>query len=253
MLNDAPFHAVGEKYIHAVAQGSRALPLLIPALGAGREQTALSEPGRIAALIGSVDGLLMTGSPSNLAPEHYGLSEDAVGPFDPQRDATTLPLIRAALVAGVPLLAICRGFQELNVALGGSLHARVHELPGKFDHREDADLPREAQYGPAHQVHLNPDGVLARLIGATEARVNSLHGQGIARLADGLVIEALAPDGLIEAVSVREARNFAVGVQWHPEWRFHDHALSRALFGALGEAARARRRDRQDTAQCVSA
>lgn len=250
-FGEAPFHAVGEKYIHAVAHGCRALPLLIPAFGAGRELTALPPETALATLLGRVDGLLLTGSPSNLAAVHHGGRVDDSGPLDPQRDATTLPLIRAALAAGVPLLAICRGFQELNVALGGSLHARIHELPGMRDHRENPALPRERQYAPVHPVRLTPGGVLARLIDADEVAVNSLHGQGLDRLADALTIEAQAPDGLVEAVSVRGSSGFAVGVQWHPEWRFQDDSLSRALFAALGEVALRRARGRrQPTEAC---
>jgi putative glutamine amidotransferase len=155
-----------------------------------------------------------------------------------------LPLIRAALKAGLPLLAICRGLQELNVALGGSLHPRVHELPGKLDHRENGALPRHQRYEPAHPVRLAEGGVLADLVGSVEVMVNSLHAQGIDRLADGLRVEATAVDGLVEAVSVEGVPTFAVAVQWHAEWHFRDNTLAQALFHRLGAAARARQRTR---------
>ena len=227
-----PYHAAGDQYLRAVLDGAGGLPLLIPALGGPLEA------GELAARL---DGLLITGSPSNILPDHYGGEPSEPGTLhDPDRDATTLPLIRAALAAGVPLFGICRGLQELNVALGGTLHQRVHELPGKHDHRWDDADPLEKQYGPAHPVRVCPGGVLERALGAGEITVNSLHWQGIDQLAAGLRVEAEAPDGLIEAVSVRDAATFALAVQWHPEWRFAENPASQALLGAFGAAARAR-------------
>ena len=159
-------------------------------------------------------------------------------PHDEARDDTTLPAIHEALSQGVPLLAICRGMQELNVALGGTLHQKVQEVPGLMDHREVKDVPREQQYGPVHPVSLVEGGKLHRLLGTTQIQVNSLHQQGIDRLADDLQAEAVAPDGLVEAVSHRAELRFLIGVQWHPEWRFRDNPASSALFAAFGEAAR---------------
>ncbi len=236
MMGGHPFHVTGDKYIRAVSDGAGALPLLVPALGDGLD---------ILDLVARLDGILITGSASNVEPHRYGGPPSAEGTLhDPARDATTLPLIRAALEAGVPLLGICRGFQELNVALGGTLHQRVHEVPGLSDHREDTTAPLEVQYGPAHPVRLTPGGVLARLAGHGDVHVNSVHGQGIDRLAPGLAVEATAPDGLVEAVRVEAAPAFALAVQWHPEWRFREDPLSTALFAAFGTAAaeRARRR-----------
>ncbi len=242
-----PFHAVGEKYINAVAHGSEAMPIMFPAFGAGRDLDSLFERIDLEALIERLDGLFLPGSPSNVEPQHYdGAPFDAETMRDPQRDVTTLPLIVAAIEAGLPLFAVCRGIQELNVALGGTLHQRVHELPGMLDHREDSSLPRDAQYAPAHTVALDPDGQLARIVGATEIEVNSLHAQGIDRPAERLAVEGRAPDGLIEAVRVKDAPAFAIGVQWHPEWRVRDNPQSLALFRAFGDACRARAEARKE-------
>jgi len=246
-IDGVPFHAVGDKYLTAVAEAAGAMPVLLPAMGDTEAGGALD----LAAIIGAIDGLLVTGSPSNLAPRHYGGAPARPGTrADPARDATTLPLIRAALAAGLPLFAICRGMQELNVALGGSLHQHLHELPGKRDHRAPAGQPSAIRYAPAHPVELNRGGQLAELARAagTDAgghSVNSAHAQGIDRLAPGLVVEALADDGVIEAVRVEAAPgfapSFALGTQWHPEYRATENALSRALFAAFGDACRARR------------
>jgi putative glutamine amidotransferase len=227
------FHRVGAKYVDSVVEGAGALPLLIPALGARLE---------VDAVLDGLDGLLITGSPSNVEPHHYGgppVREDS--PRDPARDATTLPLIRRALARGVPLLAICRGLQELNVALGGTLHQEVHELPGRLDHRSDKTVSPEARYAPAHEALLTAGGRLQSLLGgAVRIEINSLHAQAIDRLAPGLAVEATAPDGTIEAVAVSGAAAFALAVQWHPEWRVLDNPVSRALYAAFGAACRSR-------------
>lgn len=225
------FHMVGEKYIEAVAMGVRAMPVLVPALGAGLD---------LPSLLDACDGLLLTGSASNVEPHHYGGPASEPGTLhDPNRDATTLPLIPRAVAAGLPVLAICRGFQEMNVAYGGTLHQRLHEVDGYRDHREDESAPLEVQYGPAHEVMLEPGGALRRLAGAERLQVNSLHWQGIRTLGNGLAVEARAPDGVIEAFRVSEAPGFALALQWHPEWQFAHNPFSSALFAAFGEAARA--------------
>jgi putative glutamine amidotransferase len=231
MLGPHPFHCVGEKYIAAVAQAADAVPLLIPSLG---EQADLD------AILASVDGILLTGSPSNVEPHRYfGPPSDADTLHDPHRDATTLPLIPRVVAAGLPLLAVCRGFQELNVAYGGTLWQKVQEVPGFADHRENKEDPLERQYAPAHEVELVAGGELRRLAGVDRAMVNSLHAQGVQRLGDGLEVEARAPDGLIEGFRVRGAPGFALAVQWHPEWQVMQNPFSRALFAAFGQAARA--------------
>lgn len=230
VIEPHPFHMVGEKYLVALAEGAGALPWMVPAFGDG---PLLDD------LLDRVDGVFLTGSYSNLEPHHYDGEPSAAGTLhDPERDATTLPLIRKALSLRMPLFAACRGFQELNVALGGSLHQRVHEVRGYHNHLENPDDPLDVQYGPAHPVTLIEGGFLARLAGSGTVTVNSLHAQGIRRLADGVTVEALADDGLVEAFHVDGHDGFALGVQWHPEWRFADNPLSVALFREFGIAAR---------------
>jgi putative glutamine amidotransferase len=226
------FHCVGEKYLRAIVDAAGALPVLVPALG---------DEFDIEWLLERCDGVLLTGSPSNVEPHRYdGPPSDPGTWHDPHRDATTLPLIPAVVAHGVPLLAICRGFQEMNVAYGGTLHQKIHEVAGFRDHREDAEQPVAVQYGPAHDVELVPDGLLARLAGRRTIRVNSLHSQGVDRLAPGLAIEGRSPDGVVEAFRVERAPTFAVGVQWHPEWQAMDNDFSRALFAEFGAHARSR-------------
>jgi len=224
-------HSAGDSYIAAIAQVAGCVPLLIPAA------PDLIDP-RV--LVGMLDGLLFTGSPSNVEPRHYG-GVGAPGTLhDAARDAITLPLIRIAIGSGLPLLCLCRGHQELNVAMGGTLHQRVHELPGRLDHREPANADWDASFAPAHMVSLAPGGLLWRLAGERDQiEVNSLHSQAIDRLAPGLSIEAIAPDTTIEAVRVSDAPAFAVGIQFHPEYRAAENAFGTALFRAFGDAARA--------------
>ena len=230
------FHAAGHKYVAAVVEGAGAFAVILPVL------PSQQGPHSIQQTLALVDGLVFTGSYSNVEPHHYAGPASAPGTLhDPQRDATSLPLIRAAIAAGVPVLGICRGFQEMNVALGGSLHQRVHEVAGMLTHKErDAD-PLATQYGPAHPVAITPGGQLHGWSGLTEAMVNSLHSQGVQQLAPRAQAEAIAPDGLVEAFSVMDAPGFAFAVQWHPEWQFQDNPLSMALFGAFGAACSARR------------
>lgn len=232
MVGHHPFHMVGEKYARAVMEAAEGVPLLIPALA---EELGFDE------LLTRLDGLVFTGSPSNVEPHRYQGPPSEPGTLhDPARDATTLPLIRKAVGAGVPVLGICRGFQEMNVAFGGTLHQKLHEVPGHLDHRDDTTQPLEVQYGPAHDVTLEPGGVLRSLATSARIEVNSLHNQGIDRLGDGLAVEARAPDGVIEAFRVRDARRFALAVQWHPEWKVMTNPFSRALFAAFGRASRER-------------
>lgn len=229
-IDGQPFHAVGEKYLTAVTQAAGGTPLIIPALAEQLDPAGLLE---------RLDGLLLTGSPSNLHPLHYGAEATTEHePFDPARDALTLKLIGPALERGLPLLAICRGFQELNAALGGTLHPALHQLPGRLDHRRPQSEDLAVQYGPQHRVRFVEGGEFRRRFGVEEIKVNTLHRQGIAVLAPRLRAEGHAPDGTIEAVSVGDAPGFALGVQWHPEYKAIDNPFSRRLFKAFGEAVR---------------
>ena len=233
MFDGMATHQTNDEYVTAVRDGAGALPLLIP---------STDSPLAADAILDAVDGLLFTGAPSNVAPAHYGGAPPRPGmELDEARDATALPLLRAAIKRGIPVLAICRGFQELNVALGGTLHQQVHEIAGRLDHREPRDVPREQEYAPAHAVRIMPGGLLARLSGQEQALVNSLHHQGVDRLAPPLAVNAVAPDGQIEAVSMPTAPGFLLGVQWHPEWRWAEDPLSRAIFDGFGNAMRQHR------------
>ncbi len=244
MIGAHPGHTVQDKYVAAVLNGASCMPLVLPAFGAATDWESV---------LAVADGIFLTGSPSNVHPDHFG---EAVYnpdlPLDPARDGTTLPLIRAAIARGMPLFAVCRGFQEINVALGGTLLQAVHETEGKMDHRENEGGSLDQQYAPSHPVFLTPNGSLARLLAdevaqakehnpamAGDIMVNSLHGQGVAQLAAGLQIEASAPDGLVEAFSLpghAESHGFSLAVQWHPEWKLADNPVSRKLFAAFGAA-----------------
>jgi putative glutamine amidotransferase len=225
-----PFHMAGEKYILAIRDGVGALPYLIP---------VLADPFAPADILASVDGLLFTGSASNVSPRRYGGQPPREGVLqDENRDATALPLIEAAIAEGMPLLCLCRGFQELNVALGGTLYQQVHEQPGRGDHRASREVSLDEQYGPAHDVAVAAGGLLARITRERQFPVNSLHAQAIDRIAPLLHADATAPDGTIEAVSMPAAKGFVLGVQWHPEWRWAENPVSRAIFAAFGDAVR---------------
>ena len=242
-IDGHPFQAAGEKYVIAVSEGAACTPLLIP---------SLPSPLDAGRLLDSLDGLLITGSPSNVAPHLYGGPPPRPGVAqDPQRDATTLPLLRLAIARGVPVIAICRGFQELNVALGGTLHQHLEEVPGRMDHRGGEGEPAHV-YRYQHEVAFAPGGHFARISGGRAGiRVNSVHGQGVDRLAPGLAVEATAPDGTIEAFRV-EGAAFALATQWHPEWRYWEDDFSTALFAAFGAAVRdhaARRAANSDPAR----
>lgn len=234
MLGAHPFHVQGEKYLTAIAEGAGGFPVGIP---------ALADRVDVLEILATVDGLLLTGSPSNVEPRRYGGPPSAPGTLhDPHRDEPALRLIPAAVGAGLPVLAICRGFQEMNVAFGGTLHQAVHEAPGLADHREDKAADLDVQYGPAHEVVFTPGGLLARLTGRSCATVNSLHSQGIERLGPGLRAEATAHDGLVEAIVAADAPGFVLGLQWHPEWKVLENPVSLAIFRAFGDACRSYRR-----------
>ena len=230
-----PHSVLADQYALAVRSCAGAQALVFP----------LAEAERIAELLQLVDGVLLTGSPSNVHPSHFGEAlADTTLPLDRERDALTLPLVQACIEYDVPLLGVCRGFQEINVAMGGSLHQRVHGVSGMMDHREPANVPPEAQYQLAHTVKFVPGSMFARWAGGLEARVNSLHGQGVHSLAPGLRALGHAPDGLVEAVEIEGARSFAYAVQWHPEWACSENRFYAALFEAFGAACRLRQKAR---------
>jgi len=233
------FHGIGEKYINAVANGANVCPLLIPAQGPGEDLKG-TEPAILnERLLDNLDGIFLSGSPSNIEPKLYSEEVSQTPDYhDPQRDSLSLPLIRAAVDRKVPILAVCRGMQELNVALGGTLHQQVHKVANMMDHREDKTLDRAGQYQDTHDVQLVKEGVLSKLLNSESARVNSLHGQGMKQLGKGLVAEAHAADGLVEAFRSDDEEHFLIAVQWHPEWRYSENKLSTALFAAFGHAVR---------------
>ncbi|MBP5992090.1 MAG: gamma-glutamyl-gamma-aminobutyrate hydrolase family protein [Piscinibacter sp.] len=231
MLGQHPFHIAGRKYIEAVRLAG-GLPLIVP----------VAHADELDELLDLAHGVLLTGSPSNVHPRHFGEDvRDATLPLDTERDDWTLPMIPRILERGIPLFAICRGFQEANVALGGSLHQAVHEVEGRHDHRGAggrADASAEEMYDFAHPVDVQPGGALERILPEGSVQVNSVHGQGINRLAPGLRVEARAPDGLVEAFSVERAPGFNLCVQWHPEWKAASNPVSMRLLRAFGDACR---------------
>jgi len=231
-LGDHDFHVAGKKYVDAVRLAG-ATPLIVPT----------AQPEELDALLDIADGVLLTGSPSNVHPRHFG--EDVLDPslpLDPARDAWTLPLIRRVLDRGMPLFAICRGTQETNVALGGSLHQAVHQVAPHQDHRAPHGQPAEVQYAASHEVAVVPGGLLAQIVDRPRFAVNSLHGQAVNQLAPGLRVEARAPDGLVEAFSVAAAPGFTLCLQWHPEWQAASNPVSMALLQAFGQALQTYRR-----------
>lgn len=233
MQGPHPFHMVGEKYLQAIADGADAYPVALPSLAEGFD---------VLDILDRLDGLFLTGSPSNVEPNHYMGDPSEPGTWhDAERDLTALALIPAAIRVGMPLIAVCRGFQEMNVSFGGTLHQLVHELPQYHIHKENPEDPLDVQYGPSHKVEFTPGGLLQRITGKTAIMVNSLHSQGVDRLGGELEVEAVADDGLIEGFTVKDAPGFALAMQWHPEWRVLDNPVSTKIFRAYGDACRAYR------------
>jgi len=225
------WHGAVDTYLKAIAFVGAA-PLLLPSLG---------ETLDLPAILARVDGVLLTGARSNVHPSRYGETpSERYEPYDLDRDATTLKLIPLAIEHGVPLLAICRGFQELNVALGGTLITEAQERPGSLDHRAPVGLPNDERFKLAHEIDLETDSQLAKLVGAQCIHVNSVHRQAIGKLSPKLAVEGHAPDGTVEAVRVKGATAFAIGVQWHPEYWAATDPASGAIFRAFADAARKR-------------
>lgn len=237
ILGPHPFHVAGDKYLQAIVSASDCLPILIP---------ALAEPAYIQQLLATVDGILLTGGYSMVNPLYYQNEKAELGTkLDDARDNTSIPLAKAAVALGIPLLGICRGFQEMNVAFGGSLHQSLHETEQYIEHRENKDIALEQQYAPSHNIEITPHGELINVMGERKISVNSLHTQGIDRLAEGLTVEATAEDGLIEAFSVTDASAFSIAVQWHPEWQVNNNKNSLKLFKAFGNACLAKQMTRE--------
>ncbi len=232
------WHATPHQYVDAALLKAGVLPLLLPSLG---------ERIDFDGLLTRVDGVLLTGSKSNVHPSLYGGdASEANGPYDEARDATTMPLIRKAIERGVPLLAICRGIQELNVALGGSLATEIQKGEGMWDHRAPEGVGQDERFAIRQPVRIKEGSCLAGIFGASEIQVNSVHRQGIGTMAPDLEAEAVADDGTVEAVSVRGAPAFAVGVQWHPEYWADTDRPSAQIFEAFGEAVRRHEAQRRE-------
>jgi len=231
------YHSIGDKYVRAVAEVAGCTPVMIP---------AIMDALHLDALLDQFDGILMTGAISNVHPPHYGEQATADHePYDHHRDRLTLRLITRVIERGIPLFCICRGFQELNVVMGGTLEAELQKGEGRIDHRAPEHDDVDVRYAPNHMINIQPGGKLEKILGKRETMVNSIHRQGIKRLAGSLAVEATAPDGIIEAVSVRDAKTFTLGTQWHPEFKAANNPDSVKLFTAFGEAVRdhARLRD----------
>jgi putative glutamine amidotransferase len=233
-------HSTGQRYITSLNRFSNCVSVQIPSLGNKYDYTQLVQ---------RFDGILLTGGRANIEPHHYGgppFPQDEA--IDPDRDSTVLQLIPACIEAGIPLLGICRGLQEINVALGGSLHYRVHQVPEKNDHRmlRGEEVSNEDIYAPRHSITITPGSLFYKLVKKNEVQVNSLHGQGIDRLGKGLSIEAVSDDQIIEGIRIKNHPNFGAAVQWHTE--FHperpEHILSRKLYEAFGQAAKKRMQSR---------
>ncbi|WP_417452288.1 gamma-glutamyl-gamma-aminobutyrate hydrolase family protein [Kiloniella sp.] len=222
------YHAVDDKYLRAVASSSNTMPLIIP---------ALPDLLDIPRLVSKLDGIMLTGSASNVHPERYKTPPSAEAePYDEMRDQTTFALIREAISQEVPLLAICRGFQELNVALGGSLFPQVKDIAGRMDHSSPDTNDMDIDYGPNHSITLNQQGRLYEILKKDDAEVNSLHYQAVKDLGEGLMADAIAKDGTIEAISMPDQKSFVLGVQWHPEYKAIENSTSKAIFSAFGKA-----------------
>ena len=233
------FHSLGDKYVRALAEVADVEPVMIP---------SIHDAADVDGLLDHFDGILMTGAISNVHPPHYGEEPTSDHePYDHNRDAITLRLIKAAISRGIPLFCICRGFQELNVVMGGTLETELQRGEGRLDHRAEKNPDVNVRYAPRHAISISKGGLLEHMLGKRETMVNSIHRQGIKRLGEGLAVEATAPDGIIEAVSVKGARAFAFGTQWHPEFKAAQNPDSVKLFGAFGDAVRAHARNRTQT------
>jgi putative glutamine amidotransferase len=232
LIENNRYHTAGEEYVDAVVKGMGAIALLLP---------AVADNSQAKAVLSTLDGLLLPGASSNIDPVHYAAVNEEEKPVrDPARDSTAFALIHEAVAIGLPLFGICRGFQEINVALGGSLHQRVQTIPSMRDHRSNDELPLDQQYADIHTVDLVAGGLIAAQTAKQQVQVNSLHQQGIHTLADRLKVEAVADDGLIEAYSLKNIgdndKGFVLAVQWHPEWQVLENPFNLSLFDFFKQA-----------------
>lgn len=229
IIDPHPYHVAGEKYLTALASAAGVTPVLIPAFGNSMD---------IREWLEHLDGLFLTGAYSMVQPSLYNAEQPEGMEIDIDRDSTSIQAIRVALSAGIPLLGVCRGFQELVVATGGTLNQKIYEDDRFHDHRENKSLSIDGQYGKSHTVDFPKNSKLAAICDCESSTVNSLHVQGAESLGQGVQVEALADDGLVEAISVLDSPSFALAVQWHPEWKVQEDDVSRKIFAAFGEACR---------------
>ena len=232
------YHSLGDKYVRALTEVAEVEPVMIP---------SFIDTDNLDGLLAHFDGVLMTGAVSNVHPPHYGEEPSTDHePYDLHRDATTLKLIKAVIDRGIPLFCICRGFQELNVVMGGTLETELQRGESRLDHRAPKSDDVDIRYAPRHKINIARDGLLSHILRKSETMVNTIHRQGVKRLGNGLNVEATAPDGVIEAVSVKGARAFAFGAQWHPEYKAAQNPDSVKLFAAFGDAVRSHARSRSE-------
>ena len=230
-VDDVPYHSLATQYVPPITDTCRCIPIAVP---------CYADAGLVQAILGRVSGVVLPGSTSNVDPIHYGDARSIqTEPYDPVRDATVFPMIAKALEMGMPVLAICRGLQELNVALGGTLHPAIHDENGRLDHRAPVDVPRDQMFAPAHEITLRDGSVMAQAGLSRRFSVCSLHHQGIARLGEGLQTEAAAPDGTVEMISMPAAPGFVLGVQWHPEYLHARDQVSVTIFELFRDAVAA--------------
>lgn len=232
MINDQyPAHVAGANNSQALSDVSDCMPLIVPT-----DNSIVS----VEELMATCDGFLFTGGRANVHPKNYGEPEtEAHGAFDHLRDGIALPLIRACVERGQPIMGLCRGFQEVNVAMGGSLYPEIRDLPGRDNHRMPPDGTLEEKFELRHEVSFDDGGVFACLMGAQKVMTNTLHGQGIKEAGPRVIVDGHAPDGTPEAIYIKDAPGFTLSVQWHPEWNAENDPVSRPLFSAFGDAARA--------------
>lgn len=243
--NRYPVQACGSRSVESVAEAAGAMPLIFP---------SLPDVVDVEELLSRVDGVLLTGARPNVHPTEYGAApHEAYEPYDPSRDAVALPLVRMAVEMGVPLLGVCRGFQEMAVAYGSTLHPEIRDLPGRMNHRMPKDeTDMEVIFKPRHTVRLEAGGIFARLFGSEEIFVNSLHGQGLEEPGERVTVEGRAEDTTPEAISIKGAPGFALGVQWHAEYRSIHNEVNRKLFEAFGEALRTYRDAKSGQSPAIS-